>query len=290
MRPAYREGYRLLPPADTGGRPAPPKWDWVPFDAAVYRVGHAGDGFAFDSEGPRHRVFLEPFAIASRLVTCGEFLAFMADGGYDRPELWLSDGWAARRLHNWKAPLYWERHIGHWHVFTLDGLRPLDEAEPVCHISFYEADAYARWSGARLPTEAEWEVASAGRPVAGNLLEDDRLHPVPFASVDQVVQLFGDVWEWTQSPYSPYPGYRPLSGALGECNGKMVLNTSPSHDAFLAKALSEYNGKFMVNQKVLRGGSCVTARSHIRPTYRNFFPPEAKWQFSGIRLAMDARI
>jgi ergothioneine biosynthesis protein EgtB len=237
---------------------------FIPFDAAVYRIGHAGDGFAFDNEGPRHRVFLEPFAIASRLVTCGEYLAFMSDGGYQRPELWLSDGWAAKRVHSWDAPLYWEKDADTWHVFTLDGMRPLDESEPVCHVSFYEAGAYARWAGARLPTEAEWEVVCGDRVVAGNLLEADRLHPAPFAPGDKLAQMFGDVWEWTESPYVPYPGYRPLTGALGE-----------------------YNGKFMCNQMVLRGGSCVTPRSHIRPTYRNFFPPEARWQFTGLRLARN---
>jgi ergothioneine biosynthesis protein EgtB len=257
LKPAYRSP--LAPRADNASRTV--ATTFVPFDAAVYRIGHSGDGFAFDNEGPRHRVFLEPFAIASRLVTCGEYLAFMEDDGYQRPELWLSDGWAARRLHNWDAPLYWEKDADTWDVFTLEGVRPLHEAEPVGHVSVYEADAYARWAGARLPTEAEWEVACGDRPVAGNLLEEDRLHPAPAAG-DRIAQLFGDVWEWTQSPYGPYPGYRALAGALGE-----------------------YNGKFMCNQLVLRGGSCVTPRSHIRATYRNFFPPEARWQFTGLRLA-----
>jgi ergothioneine biosynthesis protein EgtB len=258
LKPAYRSP--RAPREETVTRSVTATF--VPFDPAVYRIGHAGDGFAFDNEGPRHRVFLEPFALASRLVTCGEYLAFMADGGYQRPDLWLSDGWAAKRLHNWGAPLYWEKDAATWRVFTLDGLRPLDESEPVCHVSFYEADAYARWAGARLPTEAEWEVACGDRDVAGNLLEVGRLHPAPFAPGDKLAQMFGDVWEWTQSPYVPYPGYRPPAGALGE-----------------------YNGKFMCNQIVLRGGSCVTPRSHIRSTYRNFFPPEARWQFTGLRLA-----
>jgi ergothioneine biosynthesis protein EgtB len=255
LRPTYRES-RTAGPANV----APVRW--LPFDAGVRRIGHAGDAFAFDNERPAHRVFLEPFALASRLVTCGEFLQFMADDGYGRPELWLSDGWAARRQQSWEAPLYWEKHGNDWHTFTLGGMRPVTDAEPVCHVSYYEADAFARWAGERLPTETEWEVAAAGLLVAGNLLEEDLLHPTPPTDAQPLVQLFGDVWEWTQSPYVPYPGYRPLAGALGE-----------------------YNGKFMCNQMVLRGGSCVTPRSHIRSTYRNFFPPEARWQFTGLRLA-----
>jgi ergothioneine biosynthesis protein EgtB len=255
LRPAYRE----LPAPETANVTSV---RWVPFEAGVRRIGHTGDGFAFDNEGPAHRVFLEPFALASRLVTCGEYLQFMADDGYSRPELWLSDGWAAKRQHAWDAPLYWEKQGDGWLVYTLGGMRPVVEAEPICHVSFYEADAFARWAGARLPTEAEWEVAAIEQPLAGNLLEQDRLHPIPLNVDETLVQLFGDVWEWTQSPYVPYPGYRPLAGALGE-----------------------YNGKFMCNQMVLRGGSCVTPRSHIRPTYRNFFPPEARWQFTGLRLA-----
>jgi ergothioneine biosynthesis protein EgtB len=260
LRPAYRERGPLGEPKGHSRRTTPVTF--VPFEPGVYHIGRAGDGFAFDNEGPPHRVFLEPFAVASRLVTCGEYLEFMADGGYARPELWLSDGWAARRQHGWEAPLYWEKDGDGWQVFTLTGIRPVNETEPVCHVSFYEADAFARWAGARLPTEAEWEVAAGDRPVAGNLLEEDRLHPSPARDEGPLVQLFGDVWEWTQSPYGPYPGYRPLAGALGE-----------------------YNGKFMCNQMVLRGGSCVTPRSHIRPTYRNFFPPAARWQFTGVRLA-----
>jgi ergothioneine biosynthesis protein EgtB len=265
LRPAYRQGQRLTPDTNhSDTRSTLPNVEWLPFDAAVYQIGHHGDGFAFDNETPQHRVFLEPFALASRLVTCGEYLAFMADGGYQRPDLWLSDGWATRRVQSWDAPLYWEKHADRWHIFTLDGMRLLDETEPVCHVSFYEADAYARWAEARLLTEAEWEMACADRTPAGNLLENDRLHPAPLASTEKLAQMFGDVWEWTQSPYTSYPGYRPLAGALGE-----------------------YNGKFMCNQMVLRGGSCVTPRSHIRATYRNFFPPETRWQFSGVRLAKD---
>ena len=256
LRPTYRS-------LSESPRDAVAPIQWVEFDAGVRRIGHAGSGFAFDNEGPAHRVFLEPFAIASRLVTCGEFLAFIEDGGYDCPDLWLSDGWAARGLYNWEAPLYWERNQDQWSVFTLGGMRPLMETEPVCHVSFYEADAFARWAQARLPTEAEFEVACGESPVAGNLLESDRLHPAPLTEPGApIAQMYGDVWEWTQSPYVPYPGYRPLEGALGE-----------------------YNGKFMCNQMVLRGGSCVTPQTHIRATYRNFFPPEARWQFSGLRLA-----
>ena len=256
---SLRPAYRALPTMPTAKVPTV---QWVPFEPGVRRIGHAGDGFAFDNEGPAHRVFLEPFAVASRLVTCGEYLQFMADDGYNRPELWLSDGWAAKRQHGWDAPLYWERQGDQWLAFTLAGMRPVNESEPVCHLSFYEADAFARWAGVRLPTEEEWEVAASNQPVAGNLLEQDRLHPAPPSDAGTMVQLFGDVWEWTQSPYVPYPGYRPLAGALGE-----------------------YNGKFMCNQMVLRGGSCVTPRTHIRATYRNFFPPEARWQFTGLRLA-----
>jgi ergothioneine biosynthesis protein EgtB len=260
LRPAYRDCGPLAPREAFVTRSV--TTTWVLLEAGVRRIGHSGVGFAFDNEGPAHRVFLEPFALASRLVTCGEYLQFMADDGYSRPELWLSDGWAAKRQHGWDAPLYWEKQGDGWLVYTLGGMRPVVEAEPICHVSFYEADAFARWAGARLPTEAEWEVAAIDQPLAGNLLEQDRLHPIPLTVDETLVQLFGDVWEWTQSPYVSYPGYRPLAGALGE-----------------------YNGKFMCNQMVLRGGSCVTPRTHIRPTYRNFFPPEARWQFTGLRLA-----
>ncbi|MBI2537950.1 MAG: ergothioneine biosynthesis protein EgtB, partial [Gemmatimonadetes bacterium] len=202
--------------------------------------------------------------LGSRLVTCGEYGAFMEDQGYQRPELWLSDGWKVVQERGWQAPLYWEREDDGWHAFTLGGYRPVVAAEPVTHVSLYEADAYARWAGARLPAEAEWEVAAAEAAIEGNFVEDGNLHPVAVAAAPPAtpLQLFGDVWEWTQSPYTPYPGFRPAEGALGE-----------------------YNAKFMANQYVLRGGSCATPRSHIRATYRNFFPADARWQFSGIRLA-----
>ncbi|HEY8019508.1 MAG TPA: ergothioneine biosynthesis protein EgtB [Thermoanaerobaculia bacterium] len=265
LRPIYRER-----PAE---RPAPAARPlaWRRFEGGVRSIGFAGPGFAFDNEGPRHRVYLEPFELGSRLVTTGEYLAFMADGGYRRPELWLADGWTEVHARDLAAPLYWnqgEPENGRPRAFTLAGERDLDPAEPVCHLSYYEADAYARWAGARLPTEAEWETAATAEPaeIAGNLVETARLHPAPAApEADRIAQLYGDVWEWTASPYVAYPGYRPPAGALGE-----------------------YNGKFMCNQLVLRGGSCATPASHIRATYRNFFPPAARWQFSGIRLARDA--
>jgi ergothioneine biosynthesis protein EgtB len=242
---------------------------WVSFVEGVQWIGHDGQGFAFDNECPRHRSFVERFELASRPVTNGEYLAFMADGGYERPELWLSMGWDTVQREGWQAPLYWERRDGTWWMMTLAGMRPVREAEPVCHVSYYEADAYARWADARLPTEAEWEVAAMPLPIRGNFVEHQTFHPVPISQIDTaipLVQIFGDVWEWTQSHYSPYPGYAPAPGAQGE-----------------------YNGKFMANQFVLRGGSCATSVSHIRPTYRNFFPADARWQFMGIRLARTIR-
>jgi ergothioneine biosynthesis protein EgtB len=242
---------------------------WLSFEGGIHEIGHAGEGFSYDNEGPRHREFLEPFTLASRLVTCGEYLAFMEDGGYRRPELWLSDGWNAVNEQGWRAPMYWRMVDGAWRVYTLGGMVPLDTMmdTPVCHISFLEADAFAHWAGRRLPTEAEWEVAAAGVPVEGNFLESGRLHPAPAESATDeqapnLTQMFGDVWEWTRSPYVGYPGYKAVPGALGE-----------------------YNGKFMSSQMVLRGGSAVTPLSHIRSTYRNFFSPSARWQFAGIRLA-----
>jgi ergothioneine biosynthesis protein EgtB len=252
LHPAY------APPQQTPrGDTAP--LTWQRHESGVRWVGHEGAGFAFDNEGPRHRAFVAAFEIASRPVSSGEFLRFIDDGGYDRPELWLSDGWAARQRGGWTIPLYWQRDGTEVAVFTLRGMRPLDPAEPVCHVSYYEADAYARWSQARLPTEHEWETAAGGREVRGDFLDSGRLHPSPGGS------FYGGVWVWTASPYVAYPGYRPAAGALGE-----------------------YNGKFMCNQMVLRGGSCVTPAGHVRPTYRNFFPPDARWQFIGIRLAKDS--
>jgi ergothioneine biosynthesis protein EgtB len=256
--PAYLPPFRDAPPAA-------PALHWRHYEEGLCWIGHDGRGFAFDNESPRHRVVVRGFELASRLVTNAEYLEFMEAGGYARPDLWLSDGWATVQARGWNAPLYWERCGEGWFSLTLRGRRQIHPGEPVCHVSLYEADAFARWRQARLPSEAEWEVAGSSAPSAGNFVESGRLHPTAASAGEQPAQLFGDVWEWTQSPYGPYPGYRPPAGALGE-----------------------YNGKFMCNQFVLRGGSCVTPRSHIRATYRNFFPADARWQFTGIRLARDA--
>ncbi|HEY5382444.1 MAG TPA: ergothioneine biosynthesis protein EgtB [Acidobacteriaceae bacterium] len=285
LRPAYRAGTPTLS-AETIAPPI----EWLSFtpgseaapglvDIGVTPDPSAIDSFAFDNETPRHRVYLAPFRLASRAVTCAEYLAFLDEDGYGRPELWLSEGWDTMRAQGWNAPLYWQRDPATksgWSVFTLNGTRPLEHLSetPVCHLSFFEADAFARWSGCRLPIEFEWEFVAAQYPVVGNLLDSNLLdasafHPVPAVALDngqQPQQLFGNVWEWTASPYTGYPGYHPLPGALGE-----------------------YNGKFMSSQMVLRGGSCVTPASHIRATYRNFFQPATRWQFSGLRLARDAR-
>jgi ergothioneine biosynthesis protein EgtB len=261
--PAYREWV----PTPVSAVPA---LRWLGCPGGLAEVGHDGPSFAFDNESPRHTVYDPPYLLADRPVTNREYLGFIDDGGYDRPEFWLSDGWAARQSQGWTAPLYWRKAAGErWNVFSLSGENPLVESEPVCHVSYYEADAFARWAGARLPGESEWERAAEGLPVLGNFLDSEQYHPRPFAAGPSSVsptphQFFGDVWEWTRSPYVPYPGYRPASGALGE-----------------------YNSKFMCNQMVLRGGSCATPRTHIRRTYRNFFPPDARWQFAGIRLALD---
>jgi ergothioneine biosynthesis protein EgtB len=260
LRPAYEA---RLAHGEASADPGP--LSFVQGPDGVRWLGAAGEAFSFDNERPRHRVYLEPFALADRLVTCGEYLAFMADGGYSRPDLWLSEGWAFVRAQSLDAPLYWERLDGDWYAYDLGGLARVDRHAPVGHVSHFEADAYARWAGARLPTEAEWESVAESHPVEGHFVEDGALRPRAAAPSPSVRQLFGDTWQWTSSAYGPYPGFRPLAG--------------PAH---------EYNGKFMCNQMVLRGGSCFTPRSHARATYRNFFPPSARWQMTGIRLARDA--
>jgi ergothioneine biosynthesis protein EgtB len=237
---------------------------WVDIEGGIVEIGAAGEGFAFDCERPRHRVVLPPYRLATRPVCNAEVLAFISDGGYQEPRLWLSDGFALALREGWDAPLYWEKRDGEWLQYTLAGIREIDPAETAGHLSGYEADAIARWSGARLPTEAEWEHAAATLPVAGNFADDDCLHPAAPRAGEGLRQMFGDVWEWTQTAFAPYPGFRPLAGALGE-----------------------YNGKFMANQLVLRGGSCLTPRDHVRASYRNFFAPSARWQMTGVRLAMD---
>jgi ergothioneine biosynthesis protein EgtB len=260
MLPAYAPRGPEAP-----GRATPTTWTAHPGGTAV--VGHVGDGFGFDNEFPRHIVHLEPFALADRTVTCGEWLEFMDDGGYRRPELWLSDGWATVTADGWDSPLYWGHHDDGWHEFTLAGDGPVDPTRPVGHVSYFEADAYARWADARLPTESEWEVATFARVAAtgpvGNLLDTALLHPRRVTG--SASPPFGDVWQWTSSAYSAYPGFAPAGGAVGE-----------------------YNGKFMVNQYVLRGGSWATPQGHVRATYRNFFPPAARWPVAGLRLARNA--
>jgi ergothioneine biosynthesis protein EgtB len=258
LRPAY------MPVEEGGAHAAPPKADWIEHEGGVAEIGHTGRGFGFDNEFPRHRVHLSPFSLADRPVTCGEWMSFMEDGGYSRPEFWLSDGWSVVMSQGWRAPLYWfadPDEPGQWRQFTLSGVRPVDADEPVCHVSYYEADAYAHWTGKRLPTEAEWETVATSAGTGDNFLNTKAPHPRPAISTNA---LFGDVWEWTSSAYTPYPGFRAAPGAVGE-----------------------YNGKFMVSQYVLRGGCCATPPGHSRSTYRNFFPPGARWAFSGVRLAED---
>jgi len=262
LHPVFRQRNR-----DLAARKISPI-QFIDFEETVTAIGHDGDGFAYDNEGPQHRALVPAFSLATRPITNGEYIAFIEDNGYNRPEFWLSLGWMTVNEQRWNAPLYWTKRDGDWSNFTLSGLRPVDQSEPVTHVSYFEADAYANWAGARLPTEFEWERASLECPVEGNFVEDESFHPRPMSRSGnnrRLYQMFGAVWEWTRSAYSPYPGYRAAPGALGE-----------------------YNGKFMCNQYVLRGGSCATSRSHIRRTYRNFFQPEKRWQFTGIRLARDA--
>jgi ergothioneine biosynthesis protein EgtB len=254
LRPAYRSDLSVSATEAAS-------LEWQRYAGGLHQIGHSGEGFAFDNEGPRHTVYLQDFQLSSRLVTCGEYLEFIEAGGYHSAEYWLAEGWSIIQTEGWRSPLYWEQIEDQWFAMTLGGLRSLHEDEPVCHVSLFEADAFARWVGKRLPTEAEWEVAAAQEPTQGNFLAQDFLHPVP----SPTFQLYGDVWEWTQSAYLPYPNFKIPAGAVGE-----------------------YNGKFMCNQMVLRGGSCVTPPDHIRTTYRNFFPASARWQFTGFRLAQSA--
>jgi ergothioneine biosynthesis protein EgtB len=277
LRPAYLSAETVSLEGAAALPEKVPPLRWVDFPEGTYPLGFQGDGFSFDNERPRYLSYLYPFSLASRPVTNGEFMEFIESGGYDRPEYWLSDGWNARKAEGWHAPLYWENLEGHWRHYTLAGVRRMEESAPVCHVSYYEADAYARCSGKRLPTEAEWEHAARAGTETGwraalegaNTLESGLLRPAPWNEAEGdsphgLQRMFGDVWEWTQSAYSPYPGFRLPEGALGE-----------------------YNGKFMNNQRVLRGGSCVTPRSHLRPTYRNFFRSQDRWPFTGIRLCDD---
>jgi ergothioneine biosynthesis protein EgtB len=257
MRPRYRD--LVVPPQHTAA-----ELSWLPVDQGMYETGHSGSGFAYDNEQPKHRVLLQPFAMASRPVTNNEYIAFINDDGYQNPSLWLSDGWSTLQSNAWQAPLYWEKRDNEWWHMTLGGMRPVDPNAPVCHVSQYEAAAYASWAGKRLPTEFEWEVSVRGLPVEGNLRDTDYLQPAAGDNHKPLQQYYGDVWEWTSSAYAPYPGYRIPAGTVGE-----------------------YNGKFMSSQVVLRGGSCATPPDHIRCSYRNFFYPKDRWQFSGIRLAQD---
>lgn len=257
LRPAFAPPERRVP-EELGAQ------SFIEFAGGVVEIGTQRPDFFFDNEGPVHSVLLQPFRLAARPSTCADYLEFMHDGGYERPEFWLSEGWSVAQREAWRAPLYWEQKGEDWQIFTLRGERPIDPTEPVAHVSLFEAAAFAAWAGKRLPTEFEWEAAAKHEPIVGNFLEQRHYHPRAGSGDRALVQAYGDVWEWTRSSYDPYPGYRPFDGTL-----------------------AEYNGKFMVGQIVLRGGSCATPQSHIRTTYRNFFPPSARWQFSGIRLAED---
>jgi len=259
LRPAYMP--EALPVSVDA---SDPPLHFIGVEGGVKQIGSEGAGFAYDNETPCHRVYVDDFRLGSRLITNGEYRAFIEDGGYSQPQWWLSDAWKTVQVQQWQAPLYWEPRDGEWWQMTLRGMSRVDDDAPVCHVSYYEADAFARWAGKRLPTEAEWEIVAAQLPVTGNLRERGALAPQRAQNEQRWQQIYGDVWEWTQSPYAAYPGYRPLEGTLGE-----------------------YNGKFMSSQMVLRGGSCVTPPDHIRATYRNFFYPGDRWQFSGIRLAED---
>ena len=259
LRPHYRAGRPQGPHAKT------PALGWCDYEGGVREIGHSGADFAFDNEGPRHETLIQPFRIADRLVTNGEWIEFIEDGGYRDARLWLADGWACVQREDWIGPLYLEERDGAWMHMTLDGLVPVDPGAPVAHVSYYEADAFARWSGKRLPTEFEWEIAASDAAGPANTLGSGALRPLPAGAGDGLLQMQGDAWQWTSSAYAPYPRYRPASGAIGE-----------------------YNGKFMVSQQVLRGASCVTPADHSRATYRNFFYPWQRWQFCGLRLADDA--
>lgn len=257
LLPAYNSNLQQI-----DSKPCP-KLTWKSFSGGMQTIGYSGNGFAYDNESPRHQVYLPPFQLASRLITNGEYLQFIEDKGYHRSEFWLADAWTTIQQNNWQAPLYWQKIDGKWWQYTLRGLQPVQENAPVHHISYYEADAYATWTGKRLPTEFEWEKAAAELTIEGNFYDNGYLQP-NIAPQGELVQMYGDLWEWTTSSYSPFPGYQPAAGAIGE-----------------------YNGKFMCNQYVLRGGSCVSSQNHLRLTYRNFFYPHERWQFMGFRLAGD---